>query len=320
MGRYILHRTIGAVVVVWLVSVLVFLMIHAVPGDTLMAKLGTSGRLSDAQMAKARRELGIDRPLYVQYVSWVGHIFDGSMGNSLAYDGQTVSSRIFKALPVTIELALLAMIVAILIAIPWGILSAVHRDGPVDYLVRIISLVGISLPQFWVGIMVVIYGTLYFGYSLPGRYKPITSDVIGNLKDMWLPVLVLAFELSAVTIRMLRSTTLEVLNLDFVRTARAKGVNEQIILYRHVLRNALIPVVTVIGNQAVFVFSGALILEILFNFPGMGVLTYAAIRQRDYTQVLGNTLITASIIVGINLIIDLSYGLIDPRVRISRVS
>jgi len=315
MGSYVLRRLVGALFVVALVSVVVFMMIHSLPGDALMTKLGEGGRLNPEQMERLRGEMGLSDPLYVQYLNWVQHIFDGSFGQSLIYDNKTVSSRILDALPVTIEFAILALATGMLIAIPLGVISAVRRDSWADYVIRIFSLCGISFPQFWVGIIVVIYGTLYFGYHLPGEYTSFTRDPVTNLRNEWIPVLVLGFGLSATAMRLTRATMLEALSQDYVRTARAKGLRSSVVIVKHVLRNALIPVVTLIGNQAHALLSGALILEVLFNFPGMGQLTYVAIQQRDYTQIQGDVLVTATIVVLINLMVDVSYGWIDPRIR-----
>jgi peptide/nickel transport system permease protein len=315
MARYVLARAFAAVVVVIFVSVLVFLMIHLLPGDALLAQLGETGRIPQSQMDSLRQKMGLDQPIPLQYLQWVRHVFDGTLGYSLIFQGQTVSGRIAHALPVTMELAIIAMVVAVVIAVPLGVISAVKQDTILDYAIRVFSLAGISFPQFWIGIIVVIYGTLYLGYSPPGKYATFMSDPVSNLKAVWIPALVLGFGLSATAMRLTRSTMLEALNQDYVRTARAKGLSGTVVVYRHVLRNALIPVVTLVGNQAAFVFSGALILEVLFNRPGMGQLTYIAIQQRDYTQIEGNALVTASVVVLVNLIVDLSYGFIDPRLR-----
>jgi peptide/nickel transport system permease protein len=315
MARYVLQRVIAALVIVIFVSVLVFLMIHLLPGDALLAQLGNTGRIPQSQMNSLRHQMGLDQPIAVQYLQWVRHIFDGTLGYSLIFQEQTVSSRIAHALPITMELAIMAMVVAMLIALPLGVISAVKHDTILDQAIRVFSLAGISFPQFWIGIVVVIYGTLYFGYNPPGQYVTFMSDPVSNLRAVWIPVLVLGFGLSATAMRLMRSTMLEALNQDYVRTAHAKGLSETVVVYRHVLRNAIIPVLTLVGNQASFVFSGALILEILFNRPGMGQLTYIAIQQRDYTQIEGNALITASVVVLVNLIVDLSYGFIDPRLR-----
>jgi peptide/nickel transport system permease protein len=317
MREYIIRRVFAATVVVVLVSVLVFVMMHLLPGDALLVKLGETGRIPPAKMAQLRSDMGIDDPLAVQYVRWVGDVFDGSMGESLIFEGQSVSGRILDAVPVTLELAVLGMAAALVIGVPLGVLSAVSHDGPADHLIRMVSLLGLSVPAFLLGLVVIVYGTLYFGYVPPRGFVHLTHDPVGNLKQMWIPVLILGYGLSASIMRMTRSTVLEALKEDYVRTARAKGLTGHAVVIRHVLRNALIPVITLVGNQAAFVFSGALILEVLFVLPGMGQLTYTAILQRDYTQVQGNALLVASIVVLINLAVDLSYGLIDPRIRYS---
>ncbi len=315
MRDYVIRRCLAAVVVVALVSVLVFIMMHLLPGDALLTKLGETGRLPPEKMKQLRAEMGIDDPLVVQYLRWISHVFDGSMDKSLIFDGQTVSSRIRDALPVTFELAVLGMAAALTIGVPLGVLSAVYQDGPIDHLLRALALVGLSVPSFLLGLVVIVYGTLYLGYVPPRGFVRLLDDPIGNIRQMWIPALILGYGLSASIMRMTRSTVLEALKEDYARTARAKGLAERIIVVRHVLRNALIPVITLVGNQAAFVFSGALILEVLFVLPGMGQLTYTAILQRDYTQVQGDALVVASIVVGVNLIIDLSYGYIDPRIR-----
>lgn len=317
MRNYIIRRLFAAAVVVALVSVMVFVMMHLLPGDALMVKLGETGRIPPDKMAELRNDMGIDDPLIVQYLRWVGDVFDGSMGESLIFDGQTVSGRILDAVPITLELAILAISSALAIGIPLGVLSAVAHDRPADHIIRMVSLIGLSVPSFLLGLVVIVYGTLYFGYVPPRQFVHLLDDPVGNLRQMWIPALILGYGLSASIMRMTRSTVLEALKEDYARTARAKGLAGHVIVTRHVLRNALIPVVTLVGNQAAFVFSGALILEVLFVLPGMGQLTYAAILQRDYTQVQGNALLVATIVVLVNLAVDVSYGLIDPRIRYS---
>jgi peptide/nickel transport system permease protein len=315
MRGYAIRRGFAALIVVILVSVFVFIMMHLLPGDALLVKLGQTGRIPPDRMAALREQMGLNQPLYEQYFRWVGDIFNGSMGHSLIFDGQTVSGRIGDALPITLELGVLGLLAGVVLGVPIGILSAVYQDRPIDYGLRVFSLTGLSLPQFWIGLIVIIYGTRYLGYSPPTNYTGLTTDPIQNLKDMWIPALILGYGLSASTARMMRSTVLEAFHEDYVRTARAKGLAGSRLVYRHVLRNAVIPVITLVGNQTAYIFSGALILEILFGFPGLGQLTYTAILQRDYTQVEGNALVTGGIVVGINLLVDLSYGWIDPRIR-----
>lgn len=315
LRAYILRRLFAAVVVMFLLSVIVFVLMHLLDGDALVAKLGETGRIPKDQVDGLRAKMGLDDPLPVQYLHWLASLFDGSMGESLIYDGQTVSSRILHALPVTLELGLLGMLSAILIGTPLGIISAAKQDSALDYGIRMFSLLGLSIPQFFIGLIVIIYGTLYLGYHPPRFYVPITEDPIGNIKMMLIPSLILGFGLSASIMRMTRSTVLEALHEDYARTARAKGLKERTVVVKHVARNALIPVMTLVGNQAAFIFSGALILEILFVLPGMGRLTIEAIQQRDYPQVQGCALVAGAAVVAINLFIDVSYGWVDPRVR-----
>lgn len=317
MRTYLIRRLGAAGIIVVLLSIIVFTMMHLLPGDALLTKLGETGRIPPERMAELRAQMGLDDPLPVQYLTWVGDIFRGTMGESLIFEGQTVISRIADALPITIELGVLAMLAALAIGVPLGVLSAVRQDSPLDYLVRMISLIGLSLPSFWLGLVIIIYGTLYLGYSQPREFVRFSEDPVTNLRQLWIPVLVLGYSLSASIMRMTRSTVLEVLHEDFARTARAKGLTSRTVIVRHVLRNSLIPVVTLVGNQAAFIFSGALIIEVLFLIPGMGQLTYTAILQRDYTQVQGNALIVGVIVVLTNLVVDLSYGALDPRIRYS---
>jgi peptide/nickel transport system permease protein len=315
MKTFALRRVFAAIVVLVIVSMFVFTMMRLLPGDTLGVKLGETGRIPPERMAELREEIGLNDPLPVQYLKWVGDVFDGSMGESLIYEGRTVSSRITAALPITLELGILGMLSALVIGIPLGVLSAVSQDSPADYALRAFSLLGLSIPQFWLGLIIIIYGTLYLGYKPPTAWIPITEDPIGNLKMMWIPSLILGFGLAASIMRMTRSTVLEALHEDYARTARAKGLTERVVVVKHVTRNALIPVATLVGNQAAFVFSGAIILEVLFVLPGLGRLTLESIQQRDYTQVQGCALVAGAIVVTINLFVDLSYGWMDPRIR-----
>lgn len=317
MRDYAIRRVLAAILVISIASVVIFTMMHLLPGDALLTKLGNTGRVPPDQMNALRAKMGIDQPLYTQYLHWVGHVFDGSMGQSLIFDGQTVSGRLLGALPITVELGTLGMAIAIAAGIPLGVLSAVFPDSPADYVLRMFALLGLSIPSFWLGLVIIVYGTLYLGYVPPREFVGFLTDPYTNLREMWIPAAVLGFSLAASIMRMSRSTVLEALHEDYARTARAKGLAAHTVVIRHVLRNSLIPVITLVGNQAAFVFSGALIIEVLFGLPGMGQLTYTAILQRDYTQVQGDALVVGAIVVFINLLIDLSYGLIDPRIRYS---
>ncbi|MGI8552436.1 MAG: ABC transporter permease [Dehalococcoidia bacterium] len=317
MGTYLLRRLLSAAVVLVLVSVAVFVMMHLLPGDALLVKLGQTGRLPADQLARLRHQMGLDQPLYRQYFDWVRQIFNGTMGYSLIVDGKTVSGRIADAIPVTLELALIAGISSLVLGILLGVLAAVFHDGPVDHLLRLVSFIGLAVPSFWLGLLVIIYGTLYLGYSPPTRNVQFWQDPLANLSEFWIPGLILGFALAASIMRMSRSTVLEALREDYARTARAKGLTEQAVILQHVLRNALIPVITIFGNQAAFLFSGALILEVVFALPGLGQLTYNAILQRDYTQIQGDALVVGAVVVLVNLLTDLSYGWLDPRIRLA---
>lgn len=315
MVAYLIRRLLAAIVVLFGVSLLVFALIHSLPGDTLIAKLGETGRLTPEQLAAAREEMGLDRPLPVQYVTWLGGVLRGDLGDSLIWDGQTVGERILQAIPVSFELAIIASIVALALAIPLGILSAVKQDTIIDQVIRLATITGLAVPSFWLGTLVILYLTLWFGYLPPLQYTPIWEDPRANLEQFYIPGILLGYNLSATLTRMTRSTVLEVLRHDYVRTARAKGLMQRTVLVRHVLKNAVIPVVTIFGNQFAFLLGGTVVMEVLFALPGLGRQTLDAILQRDYPQVQGNALLFGAFVVLMNILVDLSYAYLDPRIR-----
>lgn len=314
MTQYLIRRLIGAVIVLFIMSIVVFRLVHWLPGDALLVKLGESGRIPPDKMAAARAELGIDDPLPVQYLNWLSGVVRGDFGRSLIWD-DTVLSRIQDGLPITLELAAIASVVALAIAIPVGILSAVKQDTPIDYLFRVISIVGLAVPSFWLATMVLLYFTLWFQWTPPLRYTPFWDAPWTNLQTFIIPGLILGFGLGASLSRITRSTVLEILRNDYVRTARAKGLASRNVLGRHVLRNALIPVVTIFGLQFTSLLGGSVIMESLFSLPGLGGMTIQAVSQRDYTQIQGNALFFGAIAVLINILVDVSYAWIDPRIR-----
>lgn len=315
MAAYLVRRLLAALIVLLGVSVLVFMLVHSLPGDTLIAKLGETGRLKPEQIAQARHDLGIDRPLPVQYVSWLSGVVRGDLGMSLIWDGQSVRGRITDALPVSLELAILASLVALVIAIPLGVLSAVKQDTIIDQAIRLATITGIAIPSFWLGTIVIIYLGIWFHYLPPLQYTPIWEDPSANLQQFYIPSILIGLNLSAILTRMTRSTVLEVLRHDYVRTARAKGLMQRTVLTRHVLKNSLIPVVTIFGNQFAFLIGGSVIMEVLFALPGLGRQTYDAVLQRDYTQFQGNALLFGFFVVATNILVDLSYAYLDPRIR-----
>lgn len=317
MTNYIIRRLIGAVIVLLLMSIVVFRLVHWLPGDALLVKLGEAGRIAPDKMAQARREMGIDRPLVRQYTSWLGGVVRGDLGNSLVFDGQSVSGRIRKALPITIELTILASAVGLLIAIPVGVLSAVKQDSWIDYVARVVSISGLAIPNFWLATLALLYLTLWFSWTPPLRYVPLWDDPWSNLQQIILPALVLGYGLGAGLTRITRSTVLEILRNDFVRTARAKGLHERSVLGRHVFKNVLIPVVTVFTIQFVALLGGEVVIENLFGLPGVGQITLQAVQFRDYTQIQGNALFLGTVVVLMNLLTDISYAWFDPRIRYS---
>ena len=316
MTNYIIRRLIGAALVLFLMSIVVFRLVHWLPGDALLVKLGEAGRIPPDKLAQARQEMGIDRPLYAQYATWLGGVLRGDLGRSLIWD-ESVTQRIRKGLPITLELAVLASAVALLTAIPIGVLSAIKQDTPIDYVTRVIAVLGLAVPGFWLATLALLYLTLWFGWTPPLRYTPIWEDPKTNLQTFILPSLILGFSLGASLTRMTRSTVLEVLRNDYIRTARAKGLQGRMIIGRHVLKNALIPVITIFGLQFTGLLGGSVIMESLFSLPGVGGVTLQAVQQRDYTQIQGNALFLGAIAVLMNLVVDVSYAWIDPRIRYS---
>ena len=316
MVNYIIRRLLGAVLVLFMMSLVVFRLVHWLPGDALMVKLGEAGRIAPDKLQAARAELGIDRPLHEQYLTWLGGVVRGDLGRSLIWDA-SVASRIREGLPITIELAIIASAVALVIAIPVGVLCAVKQDTPIDYVFRFFSVAGLAIPNYWLAVMALLYFTLWFGWTPPLKYTPFWSDPITNLKTFALPGVILGIGLGASLTRITRSTVLEILRIDFVRTARAKGLAENSVLTRHVMRNALIPIVTLFGLQFTGLLGGSVIMESFFALPGLGGVTVQAVSQRDYTQIQGNALFIGAIAVLMNILVDVSYAWLDPRIRYS---
>ena len=315
MTAFIAARLLSLIPVLWGVSVLVFLLIHLIPGNALQMFLGTQVEMTPAQLDQLRRLFGLNKSLPLQYADWLVRLLRGDFGVSLR-TSRAVLPDILNRLPVSAELTLLALLVALAIAVPVGILSALRRGTPADAAIRILGLVGLSIPNFWLGTMLLLL--------LPGRVLPIASigvylrffaNPVGNLTVMVLPAFSLGIALAAVVMRFVRSSLLEVLGADYIRTARAKGLRELLVIDRHALRNALIPVITVIGFQAGYLLGGTVVIEEVFALPGMGRFALAAINQRDYPVVQGVVLIIAVLFVLTNIAVDVLYAYVDPRVR-----
>jgi peptide/nickel transport system permease protein len=312
---FIATRLLTMLPVLWGVSIVVFLLIHLIPGDALQMFLGTQVALTSAQMEELRRLFGLNKPLPIQYIDWIGQLARGDLGVSLR-TSRPVLPDILTRLPVSAELTVLALVVALAIALPVGVLSALRRGTASDAAIRVGGLIGLSIPNFWLATMLLLF--------LPGRILPIASigiyvrfftNPIANLTVMVLPAFSLGVVLAAVLMRFVRSSLLEVLGQDYVRTARAKGLRERWVINRHALRNALIPVITVIGFQAGYLLGGTVVIEDVFALPGMGRLALNAIAQRDYPVVQGVVLIIALLFVLSNIVVDVLYAYVDPRVR-----
>jgi peptide/nickel transport system permease protein len=315
MWKYIARRLLGAALVLWLVSLFVFITIRALPGDALLVKLGEAGKLPEEKMAAAREEMGLNDPVTVAYVKWITGFVRGDAGESLIYDGQSVGGRIKSSLPPSIELAILASIISVPLSIGLGAVAALRQDTWADYPVRMLAVAGISVPNFVIATVLLTFTSRELGYVPPFGWVNIWEDPLKNLEQVYMPVAILGFTLSGTLMRMTRSQILEVMRQDYVRTARAKGLAFGAVFSRHIMRNAMISVSTLLGLQLIFLISGSLIMEIIFAIPGMGRLTLTAIRDRDYPQIMANTMFFAAAVVMANLLTDLFYGVLDPRVK-----
>ena len=318
MRAYIFRRLLLTVPTLFILSILVFLSVRFIPGDVIDAiqeRLGYTVSGASVDREALERQLGLDVPVYVQYGRWLRGIFlHGSLGESLMGRG-AVEQKIIGRLPVTIELGLMAILIGLVIALPVGVYSAIRQDTAADFLGRSVAIIGLATPNFWLGIMVMIYPAIWWGWAPPLELVSFTKDPLGNLAVFLIPSLILGTAAAAATMRMTRTMMLEVLRQDYIRTAWSKGLRERAVVIRHAVKNALIPVVSLIGLQLPILVGGAVIMENIFNLPGLGRLLLTALSDRDYPMVSGINLFFATGVVGINLLIDLIYAVLDPRVR-----
>jgi len=315
--NYVAQRLVTFPLILLGVSVLVFVAIRLIPGDAITAMLGTeAGLLTEQQRAALATYFGIDQPWPTQYWHWLTGLLHGDLGISVTY-GKPVLDVILERFPVTLELALLSMVIALLVGIPAGIYAATHSEKPSDLLVRIVAMLGQSTPNFVVGLLIIYFLSVGFGV-LPtmGSVAPLWQDPIANLSQMILPAITLGFAFAASVTRISRSAMLDVLKDDYVRTARAKGVPHRRTIWRHAFPNALIPVVTLCGVEFGYLLGGAVIVEQIFALPGLGRMVLDAISQRDYALVQGAVLFVALNFLIVNLLVDLAYVAIDPRIRL----
>ncbi|MCY4616006.1 MAG: ABC transporter permease [Chloroflexi bacterium] len=316
MGRYIIRRLVVAMPSLLIVTILIAGLLRLQPGDVVMARLSESGYLTQEDVDEMRAELGLDKSFPVQYVDWVTGVLQGDLGVSL-WTGRDVLETLATRSRVSIQLAFMAMVVAVVTAIPLGIISAVRQDSWMDYSARMFSITGLSVPDFFLATMLLYILSVWVGWLPDFGYTPPWEDPWANMQAFVFPALIVGYRSSAINARMTRSAMLEVLRQDYVRTARAKGLIERVIIFKHALRNALIPVITIMGSQLTFLLGGLVIVEVVFSLPGVGTLGFEAIQVRDYPVVQGVVFFTAILFIVSNLLIDLSYAVIDPRIRYS---
>ena len=319
MGTYIVRRLLLVIPTLLIVTALTTVAIRLIPGDAvdvLVGQMDLSGKENRQELrAQLEAQLGLDAPIPVQYVRWWKDVLlHGDLGDSI-FMGVSVKDQIKQRLPVTLEIGVLALVIAMLISFPIAIFSAVRQDTIGDYAFRSLAIIFISLPEFWVGIMVVVFPSIWWGWSPPIINISLWDDPIGNLKMYILPAAILGMGINGVNMRLMRTMMLEVVREDYIRTAYAKGLTERVVILRHAVKNALIPVVTVIGLNVPVVIGGSIIIEQIFGLPGMGRLAVEAAFIRDYPVIIGVTLVYAFVVLLIILITDLSYAFLDPRIR-----
>ncbi len=312
MGGYVLRRVLFTIPTLIGISLIIFFMVRLLPGDYIDI-LGGDTSITEEQKAASREQLGLNGSYIEQYWRWISGVLQGDFGFSLR-NTQPVSEVLFHALPITFELVMLGLLIAVVIGLPLGVLSAVKRDSKHDYVARVGGLIGVSIPNFWLATLLLLFTSRVLGWVPPLTYVPIYKDPIENLSQFILPAIAISVFTLAIVMRMVRATMLEVLGQDYVRTARAKGVKRKVVISRHALRNALIPVVTVVGFEVGILMGGSAIVEIFFGLPGLGTTLINAFFNRDYPVVQGAPMLLAFIFIFANLIVDLLYGVLDPRI------
>jgi peptide/nickel transport system permease protein len=313
MRAYIVRRLFLNAVVLALISVGVFWLLRLGPGDIAQVALGQGA--SQEQVGAMREHLGLNEPIYLQYFRWMGQLFRGDLGTS-AITGTPVASELTSRLPVTAELLIITLLVTVAIGIPAGVVSALYRNSPIDYTVRVAATVGLSVPVFWVATLVILLPNQWWGYSPPlGRTVGFFDDPLGNLRQFVPPAVILGTAAASGIMRLTRSALLEVLRQDYIRTARSKGLRERMVIWRHALRNSLVPVVTVLGLQVAALLGGAIIVEQIFTLRGLGNYFYQSIVIKDFAVVQTMALYVALAVVLMNLVVDITYAWLNPRIR-----
>lgn len=312
MTRYLVRRLLTTILVALGVTFISFLIIQLVPGDPARIMLGLNA--TEEKVVQVRRALGLDQPLLVQYVTWLWNLLQGDMGESFI-TGQSVTEAVMERLPRTLTLAGAALLIALIIALPAGIISALRPRSSMDYAATLFSQVGVSIPDFWMGIMLILVFAATLRWLPPSGYVALSEDPIGWLEHLILPAITVGIVSGSVLTRFVRSAMLEALHQDYVRTARAKGLQERRVVLRHVLKNAMIPVVTVTGLQLAGLLGGIVVVEVIFAWPGLGRLALDAVQRRDYPMMQGAVLFVALSFALINLLVDILYAYLDPRIK-----
>lgn len=313
MLRYIFRRLLWMIPVLILMSVLVFVMMRVIPGDAAYVALGVQA--TDAAVEAYRIRLGLDQPIYIQYLTWIQEFLSGEFGVSLT-TGVSIKEEMFRRFPVTLELTALSIALATLIGIPLGLVAASRKNSIVDFAVSTAGLTGLSIPNFWLGTLLVLFFAVQQQIFPPSGFVRLSDSISGNLRHLILPVIALAVVSAAVIMRITRTSAIEVLRRDYIRTAQAKGAPNRVITRRHVIKNALIPVITVIGMEAGYIFGGAFLVESVFLIPGIATWSLYAISQRDYPVLQATTMVVVLVFMSINLFIDIMYTYLDPRLRL----
>jgi len=313
MIEYIARRLIFGIFVLLIMTTFIFIIMRAVPGDVVTLQLANSGATPE-QMDALKAEMGLDKSVIGQLVDWLSNAVQGDLGNSL-WSGQQVSEIILTRLPVTIQLAVLSIVLAIIIGIPIGVISAVKQNSFTDHFLKVISIGGLSIPNFWLALILLTGLSLVLNWIPPLGYQSFVDNPLVNMQQMFLPAICLAITLSASIVRMTRSAVLEVLHSEFIRTVRAKGAKEGVVIFRHALRNSLVSVITLIGLQIGYLLGGTVVLESIFALPGLGSLIFESVLIRDYPIVQSTVLVFGAMFLLVNLLVDIMYGWVDPRIR-----
>lgn len=314
MIEYAVRRVLSGLLVLFLLSTFLFFVMRAVPGDVVRLQLADAGSVSPERMAEIEAELGLDKPALTQYGTWVSNLVRGDLGDSL-WEKRPVTEMIADRFPVTMELAILSIILAVILGVITGVASAIRRGTFADDALRVGSVLGLSVPNFFLALLMITFASLWFNWVAPLSYKRPWEDLGVNLQQMAMPAVALGVSVAAAIARLTRSSMLEVLGSDYIRTVKAKGAAARLVNYKHGLRNSLIPILTLIGLQFGALLGGTVILESIFSLPGVGSMVFRAVEQRDYPVIQAGAVLYGTIFVAVNIAVDITYGLIDPRIR-----